>query len=156
MDFEDKFEDKKKLNKSLTSNINLVHNKSLPKINDVNINPSNTSKMIENIKENLKSELIVSIKEIVSETINGTNTSVKVTQVQTVFDSKNDNIKDEILELKKYLNTNEEKIKILEKRSTEGERINIKITGDVARALNDLAKCALKEEMLNVTAQLPG
>lgn len=156
MDFEDKFDDKKKLNKSLTSNINLVHNKSLPKINDVNINTSNTSKMIENIKENLKSELIVNIKEIVSETINETNTSVKVTQVQTVFDSKNDNIKDEILELKKYLNTNEEKIKILEKRSTEAERIQLKITSDVARALNDVSKCALKEEMLNVTAQLPG
>lgn len=137
------------------SNPNLLNSKSKQKIND-NINSSNlTNKMIENIKDNLKTELINKVREIVIETTNESNTTVNVTQVQTVTDKKNDHLKDEILELKKYLNTNEEKIKILEKKTTEFERVNIKITGDIARALNDLTKCALKEEVLVLSTQIP-
>lgn len=51
---------------------------------------------------------------------------------------------------------NEEKIKILEKKNTEQGRVSAKMTTDLARCMNDLQKMAYKEEILAISAQLPG
>lgn len=57
--------------------------------------------MIDSIKENLKSELLEHVNELIVTTMNDMNTSINVTQVQSVPNRKNDGIKDDIAELKK-------------------------------------------------------
>lgn len=86
---------------NISSNTNLTKNKSNsnnPSINSLN---PNATHMIDSIKENLKSELIVHVNELIQTTMNEMNTNVNVTQVQATPYRKNDNIKDDIAELKK-------------------------------------------------------
>jgi len=64
---------------SSNTNLNKNNKNNNPGINALN---PNATHMIDSIKENLKSELIVHVNELIHTTMNDMNTSVNVTQVQ--------------------------------------------------------------------------
>lgn len=66
------------------SNTSLIKNKTNSNNTQNNLNASNANLtlMIDSIKENLKSELLLHVNEQINTTMNDMNTSVNITQVQ--------------------------------------------------------------------------